>query len=242
VTAAVGLTDVTVDYSSPAVKGRKIWGEVVPLGEVWRAGANASTKVTFSTDASIDGKPVPAGTYAFYAIPAADKWTVILSKDTSLWGSDGYKPANDLLRVQVAPQAIPHRERMAFEILDVTDEGATLSLEWEKVRVAVPFKVDTNAAVLRAIRALAGDDWRPYNSGARWLLEHAVELPLANELADKSLKLKEEWQNLWKAELLAQKGDKAQARKLALKAQELGQKAQNFFQADRVAKAIADWK
>jgi Protein of unknown function (DUF2911) len=241
-TATAGITSVTVDYSSPAVKGRKVFGELVPFGQVWRTGANASTKLTFSTDVTIDGKTVPAGTYAFYAIPTAAAWTLILSKDLTLWGSDGYKAESDQLRVQATPSAIPHREHLAYEVLDAGDEGATVALEWGTVRVGFAFKVDTAALVLKELRAFKSDDWKAYNSAARYLLANKLEPALAMELTDKSIKLNEAWFNdFTKAELLVAKGDKKAAQALAPKIQELGKKDPNFDSA-RVSKAIAEWK
>jgi hypothetical protein len=243
VSATVGITDVTVDYSAPAVKGRAIWGALLPHGKVWRAGANQTTKLTLSTDAVVGGKPVAAGTYGVFVIPSPTAYTFILNKDTGA-SEQSYKEAGDVLRVQVMPQAIPARERLAYEVLDATDDGATLALEWEKVRLAVPVKVDTQAMVLAQIKALKGDDSRPYNNAARWLFEHKLEAPLSLELVTKSIALKEDWQNQWtRAEILFAKGDKAGAHAAAAKADELGRKTpDNFFWADRVAKALADWK
>jgi hypothetical protein len=243
VSATVGVTEVTVDYSAPAVKGRAIWGALLPHGQVWRAGANQTTKLTLSTDAQVGGKPVAAGTYGVFVIPSPTAYTFILSKDAGA-SEQSYREASDVLRVQVMPQAVPARERLAYQVLDATDEGATLALEWEKVRLAVPLKVDTQALVLAQIKALKGDDARPYNNAARWLLEHKLEAPLALELVNKSIALKEDWQSQWtRAELLFAKGDKAGARAAAARADELGKKTpDNFFWADRVTKALAEWK
>ena len=243
VSATVGITEVAVDYSAPAVKGRAIWGALLPYGKVWRAGANQTTKLTLSTDVQVGGKPVAAGTYAVFVIPSPTAYTFILNKDVGA-SEQSYQEASDVLRVQVMPQAIPARERLAYEVLDATDDGATLALEWEKVRLAVPVKVGTQALVLAQIKALKGDDFRPYNNAARWLLEHKLEAPLALELVNKSVALKEDWQNQWtRAELLFAKGDKAGAHAAAAKAEELGKKnPDNFFWADRVAKALGEWK
>jgi hypothetical protein len=239
----VGITDVTVTYSSPAVKGRKIWGDVVPYDEVWRAGANECSKLTLSTPATIAGKAVPAGTYCIVLLPTKAGWTFILSKDTTLWGAYGYKAENDLLRVPATTTTIPPRERLAFEILDFGEDGGTLALEWDTLRVGVRFEVATRAAVLAEIQALKTDDWRPYANAARYLLEARTEPALAMQLADRSIALKEEWYNLWvKAQLLAASGQKAQAVKVAERSQELGKKSQSFPLADDIAKAIADWK
>jgi hypothetical protein len=239
----VGLTDVSVAYSSPAVRGRKIWGNVVPYDEVWRAGANECTKLTLSTPATIGGKVVPAGTYALFLLPTKTGWTFILNKDTSLSGTEGYKPANDILRIPASVTTIPQRERLAYGVIDFADDGGTLAMEWDTVRVGVRFELNTRATVLAQIHALKADDWRPYNRAARYLLDAKVEPAYAMELVDKSLKLKEEWENDWtKAQLLAASGNTKQALAMAQRAQELGKKSKNFFFADEVAKAISEWK
>jgi Protein of unknown function (DUF2911) len=238
----VGLTDVTVAYSSPAVRGRKIWGNVVAYDEVWRAGANECTKVTFSTAATIGGKAVPAGTYALFLLPTKAGWTFILNKDTSLWGSDGYKAAEDVLRVPATATTIPSRERLAYGVLDFADAGGTLAMEWDTVRVGVKFEVATRTTVLAQVRALKTDDWRPYNRAARYLLDAKFEPSYAMELAERSVKLKETWENVWtKAELLAAAGNMKQALATAQHAQELGKKSKDF-NADEVARAMAEWQ
>ena len=126
VTQTVGLTDITIEYSSPAVKGRKIWGGLVPLDTVWRAGANAATKITFSKPVTIDKTEVPAGSYGIYAIPGAKEWTLILNKE--LTNTDNYKKDTDLLRLTVKPAAIPLRERLANQITNFTDDAASIDL------------------------------------------------------------------------------------------------------------------
>ena len=142
VSQQVGNTMVTVDYSSPAVKKRKIRGDLVPEGKLWRTGANASTKVTFSKDVTVGGKAVPAGTYSLLTIPTGKSWTVILNKNVGIGGNvDKYKEAEDVARFTSAPKAIPARERLTFIFSDVTDDAASLDLEWEKVRVSIPIKI-----------------------------------------------------------------------------------------------------
>ena len=243
VTQNVGLTEVSVAYSSPAVKGRRIWGEVVPFDQVWRAGANECTRVSFSTPVSIEGKPVAAGSYCLFLLPQKSGWTFILSKNTDQAGSGDYKQSEDALRVRAAASAIPHRERMAFTLLDFDDEKGTLAMEWETQRVAVKFTTGTREKVLAQIRALKGDDWRPYNAAARYLLGAGIEPALAMQLADRSIQLKEEWNNVWtRAELLHAAGKNAEALAAAQRAQTLGKASKNFFAADDVAKALVSWK
>ncbi len=209
-------------------------------------GARAPTRrrgSSFSRDAKIDGHEVPAGTYGLYFLPAASGWTFILSKDSKLWGADGYAEAHDLLRAPASVGAIPHRERLAYQLLDATDDGVTLALEWGTLRVSVPIQVDTKAQVIRLLPALQSDDWHLYFRAARYLADNKVETALGITLADKSIQLKEQWENDWvKAELLAQSGDKKGALAAAKRARELGAKAEGYFPKEVIEKAIAEWK
>jgi len=242
-TQSVGLTEVSVVFSSPAVKGRRIWGEVVPFDEVWRAGANECTKVSFSTPVSIEGKPVAAGAYCLFLLPQRSGWTFILSKNTEQAGTGDYKQSEDALRVPATASTIPLRERMAFTILDFDDDKGTLAMEWETQRVAVRFTTGTREKLLAQIRALKGDDWRPYNAAARYLLGAGIEPALAMQLTDRSIQLKEEWNNVWtRAQLLHSAGKDGEALAAAQRAQTLGKASKNFFEADAVAKALVSWK
>jgi hypothetical protein len=245
VVQTVGLTDITVDYSSPGVKGRKIWGAVVPYDQMWRAGANGATKVTFSRDVSLADKPVPAGTYAFFVIPTKGAWTVILNKKADQAGTGrDYKQADDLLRVQVTPKASPFRERLAYAITDFTDDKASLDLEWEKLRLPIPIAADTSRQALASISAALDETWRTYANAARYMLESKKDYDIGLKYVDQSLALKEDWFNLWiKADLLAAKGRYDDAYPLAEKAYALGKKAEGgfFLEAD-VKKALDEWK
>jgi uncharacterized protein YjlB len=244
ITQTVGLTDITVEYSSPGVKGRSVWGAVVPYGEVWRAGANAATKLTFSKDVTFGGTALPAGSYAFFVIPAqTGNWTVIVNKDFAQSGAFSYKKELDVLRLDVTPEAIPLRERLAYLVTDFDNQQATLALEWEKVRIAVPIKLGTDAQVAASLKGYEDGAWMPYNQAARYQFEQKKDFDAGLALVEKSLRIKEDWFNLWtKAQLLAAKGKFKDALPLAQKAQQLGEKAPRFFAADEVKKALAEWK
>lgn len=244
VSQTVGLTEISVEYSSPAVKGRKVWGALVPYGEVWRTGANQTTKITFSKDVTIGSTAVPAGSYAFFAIPTANAWTLILNKDFNQGGSANYKQELDVVRVQVQPKAILHRERLAYVVSDFTDDSASVDLEWEKVRVSLTVKLGTQAQALANIKAMTEGAWSPYNTAARYMLESTRDFDAGLQLVDKSLAVKEHWYNLWtKAQLLAAKGKYKEAITYAQKAKQLGEKTpQGFPMADDVNKALKDWK
>jgi len=171
VTQTVGLTDISVEYSSPAVRGRVIWGRVVPYGELWRAGANAATKVTFSKDVSLGASAIPAGSYSLFVIPNKEgAWTVILNKDFNQAGTDSYKRELDLLRVEIRPETILSRERLAYLIIDFANDAATLALEWEKVRLSIPLKIDTDKQVTANLKSMEDNAWSPYNSAAYYEL------------------------------------------------------------------------
>jgi hypothetical protein len=238
----VGLTEVAIEYSSPGVKGRKIWGALVPFDEVWRTGANAPTKLSFSRDVTVAGQPVPAGSYALYTIPSKTSWTIILNKNVVGSGL-AYKKEADLVRFQVTPKPSPPRERMAFLFSDYTDSSVSLDLEWEKLRVSIPIKANTDEQALANIKAMSDGTWRPYTSAARYMLETKKDYDAGLQLVEKSLSLKEEWLNVWtKAQLLAAKGHYKDAYPLAVKADELGKKSEQFFLEKEVKKALVEWK
>ena len=244
VVQTVGLTDITVDYSSPGVKGRKIWGGVVPYDQMWRAGANQATKITFSRDVTVAGKPVPAGTYAFFVIPTKGAWTVILNKKADQPGTGrDYKQADDLLRVQVSPQAAPFRERLAYLVTNFTDDKASLDLEWEKLRLPIAVGLGTAAQSLANVNAAIDGTWRTYANAARFMLETKKDADTGMKYVDQSLALKEDWYNVWiKAELQAAKGDYKDARVTGAHAYDLGKKSDQFFLEGEIKKTLEDWK
>lgn len=238
----VGLTEITVDYSSPGVKGRKIWGELLAYDQLWRAGANSATKVTFTKDVVVADKPVAAGSYSLFMIPSKANWTVILNKNEKA-STNEYKQDLDVVRASVKPQPIAHRERLAYLISDFTDDKASIDMEWEKVKVSLPIKVKTEEQALANIKAVDAQAWRPYNSAARYMLETKKDYEQALVLANKSIAVKEDWQNLWtKAAVLAAKGQHKEAYALAEKVKALGEKSNGFFAADDVNKALTEWK
>ena len=134
-TGKLGATNVTVNYSSPAVKGRTIWGGLEPYGKVWRAGANEATTVEFSKAVTVEGKPLPAGKYAFFLIPTEKQWTVIFNKVPNQWGAFKYDEKQDALRVTVMPRKAEMNERLVYA---VTPTG--LVMRWDKLEIPVAIK------------------------------------------------------------------------------------------------------
>lgn len=243
----VGITDFSIEYSSPGVKGREIWGKLVPFDEVWRAGANAATLLSASRDFFVGDAAVPAGTYSVYAIPAAKgEWTVILNSNTKAWGTNGYDPANDVVRIAIKPQKLPEsRERLTFLFSNATDDAVHLDLEWEKVRVRIPIRIDTQGQVLASIDEAVKGAWQPHSISAKYLLDNGLQLERALELIEASIAIQPTWRNHWiKAQILGKMGDKKQAINAAQRAQSLG-KGEFFFDsfyAEDVAQAIEGWK
>lgn len=244
----VGLTDITVEYSSPAVKGRKIWGELVPYDKSWRTGANAATKITFSRDVMVGGKPVAAGTYGMISFPSAKTWTIIISRNTQIdAGGKPYDPATDdkdvAAKLDVTTSAIPLRERMTFVFADTTDGSTSLDLEWEKLRVSIPITADTGAQALANIDKAIGEAWRPHLQAARYALDTLKDNEKALAYANASIAIKSVWINNWiKADALHRLGKNADAIAAAKTAWDLGNADPNFYYKDAVKKAVDEWK
>jgi hypothetical protein len=137
----VGLMKVTISYSRPGVKGRKIWGALVPYDKVWRAGADEATKITFTADVKIEGKKLSAGSYSFFVIPTKKEWTVIFNKVADQWGAFEYNEAEDALRLKIKPKTGEFEEWLKYEFTKTGDYSANLILHWEKQKVAL--KIET---------------------------------------------------------------------------------------------------
>lgn len=244
VTQTVGVTEVTAHYSRPGVKDRKIWGELVPYGEVWRTGANENTTIRFSTPVKIGGKELPAGLYGLQTIPTADQWTVIFSKDADQWGAFNYKPENDALRIQAKPEPAEFRERMAFDIEDVTDTSAKVVLHWEKLRVPFTIEVDTPKLAVAAVK----NTLRPasFAQAANWCIQNNTCLDDASRWLDASIALDPTFGNQRaKAMLLAKKNDFKGAVTWAEKALAAAKTAAQPPQPQQVSdleKSVSEWK
>src|ERR1700731_3742451 len=202
----IGLTDIPITYRPPLVNGRKIWGGLVPFGEVWRAGANENTTIEFSDPVSVEGQPLAKGTYGLHMIPTTDTWTVIFSKMAGAWGSYSYSQAEDALRVTVKPRPNEMEEALEYEFEDVKPESATVTMKWEKL--AVPFKIaisdDATLANIRGqMRGLAQFEWQGPNQAAQFCLSKKINLDEALKWVNLSIQNEERFENLTtKADLL----------------------------------------
>jgi len=212
----LGVTDVTIDYHRPLVKGRTIWGDVVPYGQVWRAGANENTMIRFSDPVTIEGQALPAGTYGLHLLPTETEWTVIFSKNSTSWGSFSYDEKEDALRVKVKPGPAEMHEALTYDFDDLKPDSAVVTMRWEKL--AVPFKVavDVKETTLNEIRhdlrSVPGFTWQGYNDAATWCLENKTNYDEALKWIDNSIQAEERFANLeTKSKLLAATGKTAEA-------------------------------
>ncbi len=255
VSQTIGVSDVTVTFHRPGVKGRVIWGGLVPYGKVWRAGANENTTITFSDPVKVEGKDLPAGTYGLHMIPGQTEWTVIFSKNSTSWGSYFYNQSEDALRVTVAPQPADPMEWMTFEFSDLTNTSATLALHWEKLRVPVRLSFDTDNIILAYahnafLRGNAAFSWQGYNQVATYCLRRGVNLDDALALANKSISYNENFTNTsTKAAILEKLGKTDEAKQARGKAEELAVTEQDmnslgyqYLQAKQVKEALAIFK
>jgi tetratricopeptide (TPR) repeat protein len=219
VTQTIGLTDISIDYHRPLVKGRKIWGELVPYNEVWRAGANENTTISFSDNVKINGMDLPAGKYGLHMIPTENEWTIIFSKDNAAWGSFFYNADHDALRIKVKPQTADFAEALAYSFTDPTANSVEVNLHWQKLNVSFKVDVDVKNVVLASIRkeltGLAGFYWQPFNQAAAYCLQNDINLDEGMKWADKSISISKTFSNLRvKAGLLNKLGKTEEASKL----------------------------
>lgn len=145
VAQTIGVTDITVKYHRPIAKGRKVFGGLEPFGKVWRAGANDATTIAFSTDVTIEGQPLKAGTYALFMLPTETEWTIIFNKTAKQWGAFNYKEADDALRIKVTPMIGEHQEALQYSFPSASNEATQLVMHWDKLKVGFTIKADTEA-------------------------------------------------------------------------------------------------
>lgn len=269
VSQTIGVTDITIVYSRPGVKQRKIWGDaaqgaststatlddgrsrpkdapVVPYGHVWRTGANEATTFTVTDDVLINTQKLAAGTYSLHTIPGRDEWTVIFNKDDGQWGSFTYDEKKDALRIKVKPQPAEMQEWLSFEIPEVSPNSARVNIRWERLRVPFTVEVpDVNTVALTKMRASVAsakpDDWRTPLQAANFIFTNKLDAPEGNQWLEQSIKVKETYQNMFtKARVLADSGKTQEAIAAGERALQLGKEAKADT-AD-LEKRLADWK
>jgi len=231
ITQRIGITDITIDYHRPLVRGRKIFGGLQPYGQVWRAGANANTTIAFSDPVAIEGQPLSKGTYGLHMIPGERSWIIIFSRNSTSWGSFTYDTAEDALRVTVKPQAIEHHEALSYEFNDPELNSTVVTMRWETV--AVPFKIEVNTPAIveqslrNQLRSRVQFEWQPWAEAADYLLEHKLSAEEAAKDADRSIEIEDRFENeMTKAEALRALGRTDEALATRRKALAMGTQVQ----------------
>lgn len=222
VSQRIGTTDITVDYSRPSVKGRTIWGDVVPYDQVWRAGANENTVLTTTNDITLEGTRLPAGSYGLHMIPSKTSWTIILSRDHTAWGSFFYKPDKDAMRATVTPRSAPLTEQVTYDFADVHADNATLVMRWEKMEVPIKIDVDVHGIVLAELpdqlRGLGAFGWETWYEAAHYAHTEKIATEQAMKWVDASIARGANFENqTLKAKMLEESGKTAEAADLRKK-------------------------
>ncbi len=225
-----GLGSIELNYSRPAKKGRKIMGDLVPFGKVWRTGANNATTLTFSDDVTIGGTEIKAGKYGLLTIPDAGKWTIIISKDVNVSQPSAYKQENDVVRVQADVVKTPFSvENFTINFADITGGSCNLEMMWENTYVRLPITAGTDGKVMKQIDNLMNKDNRPYFNAASYYYDNGKDLNQALVWVNKAVETNKEafWMFLLKARIHQKLGDKAASRAAATTTIELATKAKN---------------
>ena len=233
-TQRLGITDITLAYHRPLVNGRKVWGGIVPYSQVWRAGANENTTITFTDPVSVEGQPLAKGIYGLHMIPGTDTWTVIFSKNSSAWGSFTYKPEEDALRVTVKPGPSDMHEALTYDFDEVKPDSATVTMRWEKL--AVPFRVSvdekaiTMASLNDQLRGGMQYTWEAWAEASNYALAKKTDLDQALKWADASLGQEERYDTLMqKARVLDALNRSAESTPLRKHALEMANSTQLYF-------------
>ncbi len=224
------LSSIELNYSRPTTKGRKVFGDLVPFGKMWRTGANGATKITFGEDVKVGGVAVKAGTYALYTIPNAGEWEIILNKGVNNGGLTGYKAEEDVARFKANVTPLPFSiESFTMIISDVMPTSANIQILWENTMVNFAVVADIDSKIMKSIDAAMNVDNRPYFAAASYYFEAGKDMPKALEWVNKAIDAQPSayWMVHLKAKIQAKMGDKAGAKVTALKGIELAKAGKN---------------
>ncbi len=248
ISQTVGLTDITLEYSRPSMKGRVIFGGLVPYDKVWRTGANANTKITFSDMVTIGGKELKAGTYAIYTKPSAQSWEIYFYNDASNWGTpqewDDAKVVATV-KAQIYPMPV-NIETFTMSFDDITNDSANLSFMWEKVYVNIPISFNTDASVSASIESVMGGPGAgDYYTAAVYYLNTNKDISKAKSWIDKAIEMRKEpafWYYRQQSLIYAKSDDKKGAIKAAKTSLELATEAGNDDYVAMNTKSLQVWE
>lgn len=222
---AFALSEITIEYSRPSAKGRVVYGDVVPYGQIWRTGANGATTITFGEDVTFGGQPVTAGTYALYSIPGKDSWDLMLYSDLKLGGNvTEYNKEKEVKRISLKPSKVNDRvETFTIGFNDITATTVNIDLTWENTKISIPVVADIDAKIMKNIESSVIKDNRPYYQAARYYYDNDKDLKLALEWVNKAVDNNPSayWVHMLKANIQFKSGDKNGAKTTAQKVVEL---------------------
>jgi hypothetical protein len=241
VSQTVGTTDIAVKYSRPSVKGREVFGKLLPFDKIWRTGANSATQITTSSDIMVAGQKLMAGTYSIFSIPTAGDWTLVFNKDANA-SEQNYVQEKDALRVTVKPSSVAKVESFTIDFSDVTDSTASMNISWADKKIAAPLAVETSKMVEASVAKMTTDNATTMRNAADYM-QGKGKLDQALKLVNTSIAGAETFRNVWvKAQILSKLGNFAEAVPLAQKAMELGKGDASFgFFKDAIEKGVTDW-
>lgn len=243
----IGLTDVTVEYSRPSMKGRKIFGDLVPYNEVWRTGANKATILTTNGPLTLEGQELPAGKYSVFAVPyEGGSWEVIFNSNTELWGAYDRKEAEDVLRMKCPAREAQTTETFTIGFDNLGTEQADLVFRWEKTEAYLTLKVDAKTAAIKNITMAIADpkaDFRTYARSASYYLDNDLGVDQALEWAQKSVTLEKKYWNVFTlAKAQAASGNFADAVTNGEQAVELAKAEKDDGAMKSYGEKVAEWK
>lgn len=225
-----GLSSIELTYSRPGAKGRKIFGDLVPYGQMWRTGANGATRIKFGDDVVVGGQPVKAGEYALYTIPGESEWEIILNKGVNNGGLTGYKADEDVTRFKVKSGRLPSKiESFTMEFGDVKPKSTDLNLMWENTAITVPITTDVDTKIMAQIDDVMNKETKPYYQSALYYAENGKDMKQALTWFDKAIEQnpKGYWIYHQKANALAKMGKKEEAKITAQKSMEIARQEKN---------------
>jgi len=225
-----GISTVELTYSRPSMKGRKIFGDLVPYNALWRTGANAATRIKFADEVTIGGQKVKAGDYVLYTIPGETEWEVVLNKGLTNWGIDGYKKEDDVARIKVNSTKLSEPvETFTMQFVNLKPSTLDLRIFWDKTAIVLPISMDVETKVMAQINNLMNKDNRPYFSAAMYYMDNGKDMNQALAWFDKAVELQPEafWIHHQRANALAKMGKKKEAIEAAEKSKALATAQKN---------------
>ncbi len=239
-----GLSAIELIYSRPAMKGRKIFGDLVPWNKVWRTGANNATRLKFTDDVMIGGKALKAGEYALYTVPGDKEWEIIINKGSANWGTN-YKQEDDVFRIKAMPMKLTETvENFTMQFANVKPTSTDLHIMWDKTAVAIPITTDIDKKIMAQIDNAMNKDSRPYFQSAMYYMENGKDMNQSLQWFDKAIEQnpKGYWIYHQKANALAKMGKKAEAKSIAQKSMDMAREEKNDDYVRLNEKLMADLK